>query len=314
MMKALIRNEGETITEDMGVPCIDWLNGWPLTDPAWAGGPYRLVQNYVAPTEDEPGSYDLVEPEIVEEAAPAPEIEDDTIEINGVKYTKEQLREVLMYTAEKVTEWAPEVTLDSEGHTVLPEGLSDRARAAMEKLSQEYGPLRSYYPPLKPVMLSELMCYGHITGVFSFFSMESNYNQNDVPENRGFIFCHELSHMTGFMREDEANFISYLACTGSGDSYLAFSAYYNALIYLLNAYYPEASGDEYGQALAAIPQSTLKQLVMENEFWDKYKTDFGEVAEAMNDVYLKVNDQSDGTKSYGRVVDLLIADYYAKKG
>ena len=91
-MKALIRNEGETVTEDMGIPCIDWNTGAPLTDPAWFGGPYQLVQNYVAPTNDAPETY-----EVIEEAAPAPEpmIEEETVVINGVTYTKAQLREML---------------------------------------------------------------------------------------------------------------------------------------------------------------------------------------------------------------------------
>ena len=31
----------------------------------------------------------------------------------------------------------------------------------------------------------------------------------------------------------------------------------------------------------------------------------------MNDVYLKANDQSDGVKSYGRMVDLML-EYYQK--
>lgn len=48
-MKALIRNPGETITEDMGLPGIDWETGMPLTGPNWAGGPYTLVQNYIPP-------------------------------------------------------------------------------------------------------------------------------------------------------------------------------------------------------------------------------------------------------------------------
>ena len=96
-MKALIRNKCETITEADGIEGIDWNTGAPLTNEAWCGGPYRLVQNYVAPTEDEPGSYDLMEPEVVEEAAPTPEavVKDDTVEINGVRYTKEQLRQML---------------------------------------------------------------------------------------------------------------------------------------------------------------------------------------------------------------------------
>lgn len=51
-MKALIRNEGETITEDMRIPYIDWQTGVPLTDPACAGGPYQLVLNYIPPKEE----------------------------------------------------------------------------------------------------------------------------------------------------------------------------------------------------------------------------------------------------------------------
>ncbi len=46
-MKALIRNEGETITENMDIPGIEWSTGYPLTSEKWFGGPYTLIQNYV---------------------------------------------------------------------------------------------------------------------------------------------------------------------------------------------------------------------------------------------------------------------------
>ena len=94
-MRALIRNDGETVTESMGTPCIDWSTGWPLTDPAWAGGPYQLVQNYIAPKEDAPETYEIVEPEPEPEPEPEAVIEEETVVINGVTYTKAQLREML---------------------------------------------------------------------------------------------------------------------------------------------------------------------------------------------------------------------------
>ncbi len=227
------------------------------------------------------------------------------------KYTKEQVREVLLYSVENLTEAGKDITLDENGHVIIPDDLSGRAQAAMKKLGEKYDSLDSFYPRLKPVMMSELMCYAHITGVFTFFSMEANYNTLDVPEEIGHTACHELSHMTGFMREDEANFISFLACRESGDPYLAYSGWYDIMIYLLNAYYSVATQVEYSKVFDLMPGYVRRQLVMQNEFWDKYKTDFGEAAEAMNDIYLKINDQSDGTRSYGRVVDLAIADYYA---
>ena len=93
-MKALIRNEGETVTEDMGIEGIDWNTGAPLTNEAWCGGPYVLVANYVAPkSPEEDATYEIVEP--VQE----PEVEEtedpDIVVIDGKQYTKEELRALL---------------------------------------------------------------------------------------------------------------------------------------------------------------------------------------------------------------------------
>lgn len=84
-MKALIRKEGETVTEADGIPGIDWDTGMPLTCPDWAGGPYQLVDNYVEVADG--AIYDVAvypEPE-------DPVTEDnvqDTIVIDGVTYTR----------------------------------------------------------------------------------------------------------------------------------------------------------------------------------------------------------------------------------
>ena len=81
-MKALIRNEGETITDDMDFVFINWDTGAPLTNREWSGGPYTLVNDYVP--EDPADDFDLT-------PAAAPVTEDnvqDTIVIDGVTYTR----------------------------------------------------------------------------------------------------------------------------------------------------------------------------------------------------------------------------------
>jgi hypothetical protein len=95
-MRALIRNPGETVTEKDGIAGIDWNTGAPLTNPSWAGGPYSLVQDYIAPIDGE------VEFEIQERGAgvehandPAPE----TVTIDGKEYTKDELLAILNQTA-----------------------------------------------------------------------------------------------------------------------------------------------------------------------------------------------------------------------
>ena len=47
--------------------------------------------------------------------------------------------------------------------------------------------------------------------------------------------CHELSHLKGFMREDEANFIGYLACIGSDSPDFRYSGYLTGWVYAGNA-------------------------------------------------------------------------------
>ena len=69
-MKALVRNEGETITESMSLEWIDWNTGAPLTNEAWCGGPYTIVNDYV------------------------PEAE-ETVVIDGKQYTVEEARQIL---------------------------------------------------------------------------------------------------------------------------------------------------------------------------------------------------------------------------
>ena len=73
-MKALVRNEGETITEDANATWIDWTTGAPLTNPSWAGGPYALCND--CPVSDpEPQDFDITTEEIPSPGDPLSEDE-----------------------------------------------------------------------------------------------------------------------------------------------------------------------------------------------------------------------------------------------
>jgi hypothetical protein len=48
------------------------------------------------------------------------------------------------------------------------------------------------------------------------------------------------------------------------------------------------------------------------EFWKKYEGPIEDISSAINDAYLKANRQKDGIYSYGRMVDLLIAEHRLK--
>ena len=94
-MKALLRNEGETVTENDNVPCIDWNTGYPLTGAKWFGGSYTLVDNYIEVNDRV--IYDAAVYPEPEEEEPEPEIEneDDYVVIDGKRYSKAELRSLI---------------------------------------------------------------------------------------------------------------------------------------------------------------------------------------------------------------------------
>lgn len=183
---------------------------------------------------------------------------------------------------------------------------ADKARTAFDGLSKEYPLLRSGYSGPKPVIVSKLMSYCNITGMFFPFTFEANVN-TDVPEYTiPFTMCHELSHLRGFMREDEANFIGYLACAKSSDADFQYSGAVMAFTYASNALY-STDAETANTVFSQLSGGVRRDLEYNNAYWDKFKGPAADTANSVNNSYLKVNDQKDGVQSYGRMVDLLLA-------
>lgn len=179
---------------------------------------------------------------------------------------------------------------------------------AMENLGAIYPVLSGFYPGPKPVLFSRFMSYCFITGVYSF-TIEANYN-NDVPDHvKAYTICHELSHLRGFMREDEAGFIAYLACIHSDNVNFQYSGILNALSYVLNSIYSNCGMEKYTELYRSMDKQLMRDYTYDNKYWDKFETPVAEVADAVNNAYLVANAQTDGVKSYGRMVDLLLAFY-----
>lgn len=179
---------------------------------------------------------------------------------------------------------------------------------AMNKLGEIYPVLKGYYPKAKPVLFSKIMSYEFITGVYSF-TIEANYN-NDVPDYvKADTICHELSHLRGFMREDEAGFIAYLACIHSDNVNFQYSGILNALSYVLNSVYSNCGAAVYTELYRSMDGQLMRDYLYDSKYWDKFKTPVADVADAVNNAYLVANAQTDGVKSYGRMVDLLLAYY-----
>ncbi len=211
--------------------------------------------------------------------------------------------------AAQANEFAEQIPVGPSGGLSL-EGVDIRkqAKQAMKKLGEQYPSLKGYYPNPKPVAFSWGMSHLRLTGMFSPFTIEANYNQNIPDYEIPYTVCHELAHLKGWIREDEAGFIAYLACRGSDDPALRYSGTLNALSYAMNALYGAGRQDSYWRIYESLPEETKADYRFSNAYWKQFETKVAEVSNALNDGYLKANAQTDGVQSYGRMVDLLLAE------
>ncbi|MEC4295437.1 DUF3810 domain-containing protein [Adlercreutzia shanghongiae] len=184
--------------------------------------------------------------------------------------------------------------------------------ANMQVLAEKYPALsRPLYSPPKPVLFSELLSYADIAGMYFPFTVESNINTDGpfftIPATMG----HEMAHQCGFMREDEANFIGYLVCKDAADPLTRYSGYSLAYDYAIGA----LNRVDHERAIAI--NDTLSEAVKadrraRSEYLKQFEGPVAEASNAANNAYLKANQQTDGTRSYGRMVDLLLAEQRAR--
>lgn len=228
------------------------------------------------------------------------------------KSTKEDLINLCEILINDANECRKKLGTDNLGTAELSDNnyyeTANRAKSAMNVLSDEYKILKGNYPAPKIVRQSKLMSYLGITGVFFPFTFEANVNVHIPPYQIPSVMLHELVHLRGFMREDEANFISYLACIKSGYDDFYYSGTMTALVHSMNALYM-ADYDAFVNAYNMYSEDVKKDMNYSRNYWRQFETRVQDAANKVNDTYLKANNQDDGVKSYGRMVDLLLAYY-----
>ncbi len=222
------------------------------------------------------------------------------------RYSTEELKEVCVRLTEEVNILSGEISRGESGIMELDAPEGEGAVEAMEKLAETFSSLEGYYPQPKAVMLSEILSYQGLSGVYSPFTVEANYNGDMTAYNKPFTVCHELSHLRGFMEEKEANFIAFLACTGSERPDFRYSGYLSGWVYCMNALY-RTDPEVWQEVRETLALEAEPDLAANNAFWDRYEGVISETSDLINDTYLKANGQTDGVRSYDRMVDLIVA-------
>jgi hypothetical protein len=164
----------------------------------------------------------------------------------------------------------------------------------------------------KPVALSSVMNWMHISGFYFPWTGEANYNRLQPAVSLPHVIAHEKAHQRCVTSEDEANFLGFAACIRADDPYVRYSGYLFAQRQLLS---------ELMQLDAVKAQELLKQRFPGvqrdvddvRRYWSRLEQGaagaVGKVSAQVNDTYLKLNQVDGGIQSYRMSAKLLIVYY-----
>ena len=229
--------------------------------------------------------------------------------IRAKEVSVEELYQVTEYFADRLKETADLVDRDDAGvFAVSREEIFEGSTSVYDGVEEEFPFLE--FPDQKPkaVYFSRIMSAMNFTGIYCPFTGESNLNVDSPACLLPSTIAHELAHQRGIASEQECNFIAVLAATTCGSTVYAYSGWLLGYIHLSNALY--AADQELWQSVwDTLPEGARTDIAYNNAYWAQMRGLVYQASQKVYDSFLKGYGESDGVRSYGTVVDLLVAYY-----
>jgi hypothetical protein len=192
------------------------------------------------------------------------------------------------------------------------EVLVKKAKRAYDEAQTKFPFLNFSFISVKSSFYGRLGDYLGFTGYYNPFTGEAQINTTVPKMLQPYIATHEMAHQLGYAKENEANFVGYLAAVNSTDTLFHYSTYLDLFLYTnRDVYFFDSvrSQKSINQLILPVKQDLqkLKQFDLE------YQSVLEPFITWMYGYYLKLNNQPRGIHSYNAVVGMLIA-YYKKYG
>jgi hypothetical protein len=199
---------------------------------------------------------------------------------------------------------------DDRGVFRLERGLQAtlvRVPAGFAEAGRVFPWLRGPRPAPKVAAASSLLSRLGISGIYLPFTAEPLVD-GEIPDcDVPFAACHETAHAAGFAREEDASYAGSLACRLNPDADFRYSAFLIASAYAVGAL---SRGDP-GAAWRlhdSRGEGTRRDLAALAEWSARHEGRVSRASRRVNDAYLRSQGQRGGIASYGRFVDLLLAE------
>ena len=240
---------------------------------------------------------------------------DQKLELDRAPVSAQELYDTAVILIDNINRETEGVGFGEERFSVMPYSLTDMNRhlnEAYDLTVDEYDFITHVDSRVKPVLVSEVMSYMHITGVYSFFTGEANINVNFPDYTIPYTAAHEMAHQRGIAREDEANFAGFLACVSNERADFQYSAYYNAFLYCYNALY-RADQPAAKEVLSGASELVRSDMGLASAHYQSIRSETAsQITDQVYDSYLKGFSVETGVQSYGEVADLLLIWYFER--
>jgi Protein of unknown function (DUF3810) len=228
------------------------------------------------------------------------------------KYSVSDLDTLTSALQAKLNTYALTVTAGQRDSLNKKSRLFAEAAHSYEQASLKFSFLHYSPRSVKPSLFSYLGNYLGFQGYYNPFTGEAQVNTTVPRFIEPFVTAHEIGHQVGYGKENEANFVAFLACHSSISSGFKYSMYFDMYNYAIREV------NRRDTALANAYQRNLHPQVKEDfrelrDFFLQYENRVEPVIMWGYGHFLKANNQPAGKETYNEVVAWLIA-YYKKFG
>jgi Protein of unknown function (DUF3810) len=234
------------------------------------------------------------------------------MDITVGKYSMAELNTLTSALQERLNEYAITVTEAQRDSFDKKKLLFHESSMAYKVVAAKF-PFLAYEPSsIKPSLFSYAGNYLGFQGYYNPFSGEAQVNTTIPRFFEPFVTTHEIAHQLGYAKENEANFVAFLACRNSQSPVLKYSLYFDLYLYAIGEVSRRDTTIAHNFQLKLHPQ-VIKDIKEFRDFYRRFKNPVEPIIMWFYGHYLKANNQPAGKETYNEVVAWLIA-YYKKFG
>ena len=239
----------------------------------------------------------------------------EDLRLQVTEYTLKELESATVYFRDKANELAATLPRDENGDLIYDdfEILAANAGNGYKNLvyTGEAAVFAGSMQPVKKLEWENMYAAMGIAGMTMPLTGEAAVNPLLPSMGLPFTMCHEMAHRMAIAPERDANLAAFLGCIHHEDPQFAYSGYFMAYRYCMNALQSAGSAEASAAAarIATGVNSYFKSDMADyNAFFIQYHKEIAtDVANTVNDAFIKVSGDDSGIRSYGEVCDLLVS-------